>query len=213
MGQYYIPTLINANSVINTLNSHRYNNGLKLMEHSYIGNKFVNAVCTLLWKNPTRLAWIGDYSDDEYGDPYEKKLPREEFMDYYKAAWSEESSAAEVHPRPRNVVTMKSRRYIVNHTRRCYINLREYIARGKWTERGCYVNGQYNPDETWDMCVHPLPLLTACGNDRGGGDYHEGHPNYNRVGEWAFDLIECTDRKPEGYDKLDIIFTEQEQAA
>ena len=63
------------------------------------------------------------------------------------------------------------------------------------------------------MCVHPLPLLTACGNDRGGGDYHEGHPNYNRVGEWAFDLIECTDRKPEGYDKLDIIFTEQEQAA
>lgn len=108
---------------------------------------------------------------------------------------------------------MKSRRYIVNHTRRCYINLREYIARGKWTERGCYVNGQYNPEETWDMCVHPLPLLTACGNDRGGGDYHEGHPNYNRVGEWAFDLIECTDRKPEGYDKLDIIFTEQEQAA
>ena len=65
MGQYYIPTLINANGVINTLNSHRYNNGLKLMERSYIGNKFVNAVCTLLWKNPTRLAWIGDYSDGE----------------------------------------------------------------------------------------------------------------------------------------------------
>lgn len=93
------------------------------------------------------------------------------------------------------------------------LNLREYIAKCKWTERGGYVNGEFDPTETWDMCVHPLPLLTACGNDRGSGDYHEGYPDYNRVGKWAFDLIECSDKKPEGYEQLDVTFTERHTAA
>ena len=213
MGQYYRPVLISEDESIRMLVPHEYNNFQKLMEHSYIGNKFVNAVCTLIWQNPTRLAWIGDYSDDEYGDLYERKLPREEFMRIFRSVWGNADDAVVVHPKPRNVITMKSRRYIVNHTQHCFISLREYIARCKWTERGCYINGQYNPLETWEMCVHPLPLLTACGNDRGCGDYDKGYPNYHRVGEWAFDLIECTDKKPEGYDKLDIVFTEREKSA
>lgn len=64
MGQYYMPTLIDDNGAISILYSHDYDNGLKLMEHSYIGNDFVNAVLTQLWKHPQRLAWIGDYSND-----------------------------------------------------------------------------------------------------------------------------------------------------
>lgn len=213
MGQYYQPVLISKDGSFRTLVSHEYDNFQKLMEHSYIGNKFVNAVCTLIWRNPTRIAWMGDYSHDEYGDVYEKKIPHEEFMRYYRSVWGDEDNAIIIRPKARNVITLKSRRYIVNHTQRCYINLREYIAKCKWTVRGGYVNGQYDPNETWDMCVHPLPLLTACGNDRGSGDYHEGYPDYDRVGEWAFDLIECTDKKPEGYEKLDVTFTEQKTAA
>ena len=50
MGQYYMPTLISEDGTVRTLYSHAYDNGLKLMEHSYIGNNFVNAVLTLLWK-------------------------------------------------------------------------------------------------------------------------------------------------------------------
>lgn len=46
MGQYYMPTLISQDGTIHSLYSHFYGNGLKLMEHSYIGNDFVNAVCT-----------------------------------------------------------------------------------------------------------------------------------------------------------------------
>jgi len=87
MGQYYMPTLIAEDGTVSTLYSHQYDNGLKLMEHSYIGNKFVNAVLTQLWKHPMKVAWIGDYSNDEYGDPYEVKLPHEEFMRYYGIAW------------------------------------------------------------------------------------------------------------------------------
>lgn len=213
MGQYYKPVLISEDGSFRTLIPREYKNFPKLMEHSYIGNKFVNAVCTLIWKNPTHLAWMGDYSDDVYGDPYERKLPREEFMRYFQSVWGDEDDAVVIRPKARNVITLKSRRYIINHTQRCYINLREYIAKCKWTERGGYVNGEFDPTETWDMCVHPLPLLTACGNDRGSGDYHEGYPDYNRVGEWAFDLIECSDKKPEGYEQLDVTFTERHTAA
>ncbi len=60
MGQYYMPTLIAEDGSIRTLYSHAYDNGLKLMEHSYIGNDFVNAASTLIWQNPCRVAWIGD---------------------------------------------------------------------------------------------------------------------------------------------------------
>ena len=39
--------------------SHDYNNGLKLMEHSWLGNTFVNAVCSELVDTPNRLVWCG----------------------------------------------------------------------------------------------------------------------------------------------------------
>lgn len=214
MGQYYMPTLISEDGSIRTLYSRAYDNGLKLMEHSYIGNHFVNAVSTLIWQAPCRVAWIGDYSDTEQGDLYESKLTHENFMQYYAAAWSENHEDLRVKPESRNILTLKSnRKYLVNHTQRTYLHMGEYIAANKWTEQGSFVRGHFAPLVTYDMCIHPLPLLTACGNDRGGGDYHEGHPGYDLVGSWAFDLIEITGKRPMDYQKLDICFSEQEAAA
>ncbi len=214
MGQYYMPTLIAEDGSVRTLYSHAYGNGFKLMEHSYIGNNFVNAVLTLLWKNPCRVAWIGDYSDDECGDLYESKLPHEVFMQYYDAAWGENQKNLHVKPKPRHIFTMKSKhKYLVNHTQHSYVHIGEYIAASKWTEQGSWINGKYDPLDTYDMCINPLPLLTACGNDRGGGDYHEGHPGYDKVGAWAFDLIEATDKRPDGYEKVSFYFSEQQNAA
>lgn len=214
MGQYYMPTLIAEDGSVRTLYSHAYDNGLKLMEHSYIGNDFVNATSTLIWQNPCRVAWIGDYSDSEDGDLYESKLPHEEFMRYYTAVWGENRSAFLVQPESKGILTMKSnRKYLVNHTRRAYIHMGEYIETNKWTESGLFVRGHYAPSVTYDMCIHPLPLLTACGNDRGCGDYHEGHPGYEMVGSWAFDLIEITGKCPKDYEKLTVRFSEQETAA
>lgn len=59
------------------------------------------------------------------------------------------------------------------------------------------------------MAVHPLPLLTACGNNRGGGDYHEKYPDFDLVGIWAFDLIEFANYKPVGFTERVVGFTEQ----
>lgn len=214
MGQYYMPTLISDDGSIRTLYSHAYDNGLKLMEHSYIGNNFVNAVLTLIWETPCRVAWIGDYSDSECGDPYESILPREEFMRYYHAAWDEEREEYRVQPKQRNILTLKSsRKYLANHSKKAYVHIGEYIAANKWTEKGAWFNGKYDPFYSYDMCINPLPLLTACGNDRGGGDYHSNFPDYDKVGIWAFDLIEATGKRPVGYNKLSFHFSEQTSAA
>jgi hypothetical protein len=66
MGQYYYPVNLDKEEY---LYSHDYGgNGLKLMEHSYIGNDFVETVEQLLtsgnsWQK-TRIVWAGDYMDD-----------------------------------------------------------------------------------------------------------------------------------------------------
>ncbi len=54
-----------------------------------------------------------------------------------------------------------------------------------------------------------MPLLCACGNDRGCGDYHAGYPDYNKVGTWAFDRIELTQKKPVVFQEVMYTFTEQ----
>ena len=55
------------------VSSYDYGNGAKLMEHSYIGNNFVEAVEFLLindgedkgrWAD-SRIVWAGDYADPE----------------------------------------------------------------------------------------------------------------------------------------------------
>src|SRR5208283_4997626 len=75
MGQYYKPINIDKKQFVY---SHDYGNGLKLMEHSYIGNEFVAIVENLIKKNVAkdgtvltgdwygdRIVWAGDYADSE----------------------------------------------------------------------------------------------------------------------------------------------------
>ncbi len=80
MGQYYKPYSIDKNEHVYTHDFKEkfkrddgtvveLGQGLKLMEHSYIGNPVTRAVENLLrtdWKG-TRLVWAGDYADEESG--------------------------------------------------------------------------------------------------------------------------------------------------
>ena len=84
-------------------------------------------------------------------------------------------------------------KYFCNHTQKEYIDFKEYIEKaqdGNWT-------------------ISPISLLTAIGNGRGGGDYHNGYPNYNEVGSWFWDEISIEDEIPEGYTKNDVVFIEK----
>lgn len=65
MGQYYAPCILSKNKkkVENWFYTWDYGNGLKLMEHSWVGGYLVSAVCRFLFKNPQRIVWCGDYAD------------------------------------------------------------------------------------------------------------------------------------------------------
>jgi len=93
MGQYYKPVMLNENrEPLASIYSHDYDNGLKLMEHSYIGNKFVEAFEFQLTPegnyHKSRVMWVGDYSE---GNMYEQAelvltnfetVPVETMVDY-----------------------------------------------------------------------------------------------------------------------------------
>ena len=86
MGQYYAPVLMAPDStelkVAATAYSWDFDCGLKLMEHSWVGNPFVRRIESALMGNPMRVVWAGDYADVEPGsgsnlyDDASASLPR-----------------------------------------------------------------------------------------------------------------------------------------
>lgn len=196
MGQYYRAVLIDGMDIVKVISSHDIDSNFsKLTEHSWIGNTFVNAALAMVKDRPHRIAWMGDYAKnfDGEGDAYEKKLSQEVFEQYFDAAWSDEADKHRVQEKalPRGYKELlthaTSGLYLLNHTRKEYIDF------------GRYISDNTVRTGDWDgWCVNPLPLLTACGNGRGGGDYYDQTARSN-VGTWAFDLIECRDSVPPDY--------------
>ena len=167
MGQYYTPVIM-KNDKISTFLCYDYDNGAKLMEHSYIGNKFVETVLKQLYKKSGRLAWVGDYASDQKGDsPLADKFIEIENQD------------EKYRKHPKKISNFENSMYItyVNHTKKEYIRIHDYIIG--------------NGFDKWGMIIHPIPLLTAIGNGQGGGDYWGTCENM--VGRWACDEIEAVD--------------------
>lgn len=199
MGQYYKPFLIGEHNKQFIINPHEYDNGMKLMEHSYVGNYVTNAVRTLLLNQRKRVAWMGDYADTECGDAYEKKLPHDKFMQYWKACWGDHPKKCD-HPYSMDYDETNKGWYLINHTQKCFIEMDAYIAESTvWETWG----GKKVP-----VIIDPLPLLTACGNDRGGGDFHKGCIGYENVGIWAFDVLEFSQTTVPNYERKSFVFIE-----
>jgi len=184
MGQYYLPILAKkseseikcADDIYGYLYTHDYDNGLKLMEHSWVGNDFVKAVITTLEDlGGAHLIWCGDYCDEKKFEGYDEN----DVQNLYDLA----HMANKFNTKP-----SETPRYILNRTKRQYLDME---------------NHKFNPDE-WT--VHPLPLLTANSNGRGGGDY-EG-TDMELVGTWAGDFISVSDTKPDDYELLKPNFKE-----
>ena len=84
-------------------------------------------------------------------------------------------------------------KFLINYDTSQFIDLNEYKAKS--------VN-----DDGW--IIHPLPLLTAIGNGRGGGDFQDG-VGIEFVGTWAWHLLAFLDSPPKDFLKADIAFVEQ----
>jgi len=203
MGQYYTAVVIDGNDHIQKLWPHNFDNGAKLTEHSWIGNNFVNAVYSLVWKRRHKVAWIGDYSDNPYDrdeDFYAASMTYLTFKRIYDFAYGETPSLAlsAFFKKDLDCLNYDTKgMYLINHDRSEYIDIAEYIRRSSVMEK----------DGPW--CLSPLPLLTACGNGRGGGDFGEKCIGYGDVGIWAFQWVEYNDHIPDGYEKASYRFMEK----
>lgn len=113
MGQYYKPIIIDEKrKPLIAFYSWDYNNGLKLMEHSYLDNNFVNAVVnTMVSKFPkgARLVWAGDYAEPE-------KRKKENLF---------EVVGDKLYHQVKNTRRNSKIRYIVNLTKKQFVDLLE----------------------------------------------------------------------------------------
>jgi len=130
-------------------------------------------------------------------------MPEESFMKYYKAAWSRDEKLTLRKYRfskdDMNMMDMDTvGKYLINHDKGEYIDIAAYI------KEAAFLWG----DDYW--AVNPLPLLTACGNGRGGGDFYTGNIGGDHVGTWAFATLEYTNLIPPGYKQSDILFKNEE---
>lgn len=128
MGQYYRCAVLEKNykenlgdCIVASLSPYDYNNGAKLMEHSYVGNDYVGAFCQLIgdenkdsyFGNP--VAWVGDYADKKEG------------VDIYSLA--HEAGKEQKHIDVSNLIDYK---YIVNFTKKQYVEVPDFDE-NTWT--------------------------------------------------------------------------------
>lgn len=185
MGQYYKAVVKNDKEqyIVSPMD---YRDGFKLMEHAY-GGDTVRHVMSDIQENPSRVWWVGDYSDTPDANG------RVTAPEIYAFAWSEKRKGSMKEIPKLNYY----KGYLVNHTKRCFVCLDEYY---KEIEKSC--GSMYNS-------IAPLPMLTAIGNGNGGGDYYNEYPSAEDVGAWAGDLISWESQKPEGYGEYECLFYEE----
>ena len=115
MGQYYRVIMEKEENKRTILN--RNVNGeytfAKLTEHSWWENPFVNTVCSLLYKKPCKIAWVGDYADD---------------FEFYKEVWDTKGKGVSENQ------TKLDGKYLCNHTLKQFVDCDEYFLRSKTDE-------------------------------------------------------------------------------
>ena len=134
---------------------------VKLAEHSRWQNPFVNNFSARLYNEFGRISWVGGYADesDDFHFPHCSAF----YVSSYREVWGD------------GVLTLDSTstnftpdgKFLLNYDTAQYVDLDEY-KRASTDKHG------------WT--IHPLPLLTAVGNDRGGGDFHAGNVGFEHIG-------------------------------
>lgn len=210
MGQYYKAIFLNEdNKPISFVSSYDFDNGAKLMEHSWIGNKFVEFVEYQLFLEPKKLVWAGDYADHE---PI-KTITKDEFnffinndsVYYNKKALKKNSLSLydlsdmyfKLMKNKDDRIDSKSFKYLINY------DTKEYVDKSKVPYSNAdWMNGR-------SMQIHPLSLLTCEGNGRGNGDYcidkDKKQGNVDLIGSWARNKIGIVPNKkeiPKGFKEL-----------
>jgi hypothetical protein len=202
MGQYYKPCILadkteetQSEKVLGWVYSHEYNNGLKLMEHSWLRNDFVNTFEKLLSPrgkfNKARVVWAGDYADGEPEMTHQNEEGRAVEVNLYELCENENKL------KPKRV-TKSNYRFILNHTKKQFVDKEKVPVSEYWTDD--------KTGKKYPFTIHPLPLLTCEGNGRGGGDFRGDERG--QVGVWARHSISVANKVPNGYTEFTFDLTE-----
>lgn len=222
MGQYYRGVVLGKTSkkskkiiVKQAFCCYAHGNNAKLMEHSYVGNWYVKeyeyALANEFYGYP--FVWAGDYADEKYGTlVYEKalqfidkkttknarslgyrKVKDPQWFKEYKKNGEYVSDSDVAVKIPYEELKEKIYKYIINFDKKVFVRIPEKM--------GVDENGNYQ------LTIHPLPLLCADGNQRGGGDYYG--TNETLVGSWAYDRIGVSNELPEDITKELVVTFEE----
>lgn len=183
MGQYWHGGLLNVSAKVQrtdksveitgavvefSANPFDVDSSLKLTEHSWLTNDYLNLFIKRLKEKPARVVWAGDYGN-------EFTINGEEA---YSCLDDNESKVTD------EKVGTPEPRYLINYDKKEFVD----TTKGKANKYG--------------GVIHPLPLLTANSNGRGGGDYHYEN---KYIGTWYADVIGATDELPTDIELTEII--------
>ena len=191
MGQYYYAVTMDKNGEINAFERQMDEEYVpaKLMGHSWWYNEYVSTITKMLYHNPMRIAWVGDYSNDakHLAEKDPQLFDMNLFETFFDAAWGEDDK---LHKIKKDMLLLDGK-FLVNHTSKTYVDCEQYR----------YLSDP--DDKKW--IIHPLPLLTCVGNGLGGGDYH-GDNEEEFIGLWAMCEISVEDEIPDGYKKMSGLY-------
>lgn len=183
MGQYYRPILLAEDKKTPLFNIYTwdFHSGMKLTEHSYIGNAVLGAIEKTIYDNPTCLVWAGDYADVEVDNTDNLYFISEVVGESITLTKLNKKSKIKIDSLVKKLSLFSENKcqYIINYSKKQFVD-KSKCPYYKWRE--------------YKYALHPLALLTAEGNGRGGGDY-EG-TNMELVGSWSRDFISVSANKP-----------------
>lgn len=221
MGQYYKGVIFTKssrkqknNKIKVCLDNWDYNNGAKLMEHSYVGNSYVRAYEYLLAEryDGYPFVWVGDYADEHNGENIydlaynfrqekaRRIAKRKGYVEYDGVFYKYDRDGYEIDRKDNFDEVIKldddvTYKYILNYDKKCFVRIPKMSE-----EKDAYGFPK--------LTIHPLPLLCADGNQRGSGDYYGS--NEELVGLWAYDRIGVGNEIPSDF-KTELIVTFKEK--
>ena len=190
MGQHYYPVLGDlhgTNVKVFDLSVDEQYTLSKLMEHSWWDNSFCNSFAKRLHNHKGRVIWCGCYTDDPNDFAFE--INSASYTPYYGEIWGESIKRIG----SKSTDFSLDNKFLLNHDTRQFIDLNEY---------------KQNSHNKYGWIINPLPLLTAIGNGRGGGDFPTNNVGAEFVGIWAWHLLSISDKHPKSYKKFNLIFKE-----
>ena len=216
MGQYYRPAILKknwktakGNPVCASLLCYDFDNGAKLMEHSYVSSWFARSVEYLL-ANQFKgypFVWVGDYADHVMTASGDHDLYHDANLFIYKdyESTSDKKSQQYIKLRASIPIMYQGDRWCSNPVFDPYMNYPYYRYLVNYSKKEYCIMPKYSKKDKWR--VNPLPILTSSGCGRGCGDFHRGD---ELVGIWAFDCIGLTNSKKEieGFTEISGKFVE-----